>query len=201
MVRRALIQVFANGKYALLAGVSACAVFVLATWLPNLGLVWQIATSPSISISDKGTILVALVGSIGTNFTVFSALIAIAIAVLFGANLAMTVYLLRERRRLMRDSFRAGGATSLGGLASGFVGIGCAACGTVALTPALAFIGAGSFVAMLPFGGEEFSLLGIGLLGLSFLLTARRIAEPVVCGVENPRAEASETRGLVSRAR
>ena len=73
MVGRALVQVFSNGWYVLLAAMIALAIFVLTTWLGNLGLVWQIATSGWLPLADKARILVLLIGSISTNFTIFSA--------------------------------------------------------------------------------------------------------------------------------
>ncbi len=88
MVAAGLRRVFAEGRYILLAAATGLAVLILATWLPNLGLVWQIAASASIPFADKVNVLTALVGSIGTNFTVFSALSTVAIATLFGANVA-----------------------------------------------------------------------------------------------------------------
>ncbi len=181
MVAVGLKQVFAKGSYILLAAAMGLAVFILATWLPNLGLIWQIAASASIPLADKVQVLTALVGSIGTNFTVFSALYTVAIAVLFGANVAMIAYYFRVRRQIVRQAGQMGAATSLGGLASGFFGIGCAACGTFVLGPALSFIGATGLIALLPFGGEEFGALGVAMLGFSLVLTARKIGEPVVC--------------------
>ncbi len=189
MIAAGLRQVFAEGRYILLAAATGLAVFILATWLPNLGLVWQISVSATIPLVDKVKVLAALVGSIGTNFTVFSALSTVAIAVLFGANAAMIAYFYLFRRRLVRQAGQAGpagAAASLGGLASGSFGVGCAACGTFVLGPALAFVGAGGLIALLPFGGEEFGALGVGMLGFSLVLTARKIGEPVSCSLEAP---------------
>jgi hypothetical protein len=186
MVAVGLKQVFAKGSYILLAAAMGLAVFILATWLPNLGLIWQIAASASIPLADKVQVLTALVGSIGTNFTVFSALSTVAIAVLFGANVAMIAYYFRVRRQIVRQAGQMGAATSLGGLASGFFGIGCAACGTFVLGPALSFIGATGLIALLPFGGEEFGALGVAMLGFSLVLTARKIGEPVTCPLPPP---------------
>ena len=183
MVAQALKQVFADSKYILVAVAAALAVFIFATWLPNLGLVWQIIVSSSVSLPDKVQVLVALVGSIGTNFTVFSALATVAIAVLFGINLAMMMFFLRLRRQFIGQG---GGATSLGGLASGIFGIGCAACGTFVLGPVLSFAGASALIALLPFGGHEFSVLGLGMLGFSLFLIARKIREPLLCAVGAP---------------
>ncbi len=186
MVVAGLRQVFAKGRYVLLAAATGLAVFILATWLPNLGLVWQIASSASIPLADKVNVLTALIGSIGTNFTVFSALSTVAIATLFGANVAKIAYYFRLRRQLVSQARQAGAAASLGGLASGFFGVGCAACGTFVLGPLLSFVGASGLIALLPFGGEEFGALGVAMLGFSLVLTARKIGEPLSCPLEVP---------------
>src|SRR3546814_218693 len=183
MVGRALRQVFTEARYVILASAVGLAVFILATWLPNLGLVWQIVASGSVPLADKVEVLAGLVGSIATNFTVFSALSTIAIAALFGANVAMIAYQFRLRRQLVRQTGQAGAAASFGGLATGLFGVGCAACGTFVLSPALTLVGISGLIALLPFGGEAFGVLGVGMLGLSLVLTARRIAEPVGCPI------------------
>ena len=186
MVVAGLREVFAEGRYILLAATTGLVVFILATWLPNLGLVWQIAASTTVPLADKVSVLTSLIGSIGTNFTVFSALSTVAIAALFGANLAMMIYYFRLQRQLSGQAGQAGVATSLGGLASGFFGVGCAACGTFVLSPALSFVGASGLIAFLPFGGEEFGALGVGMLGFSLVLTAKKIGEPVACPLVPP---------------
>ncbi len=192
MVAAGLRQVFTEARYVLLATTTGLAVFIVATWLPNLGLVWQIVASGSVPLADKASILVALIGSIATNFTVFSALSTIAIAVLFGANVAMIAYYFGLRRRLVGQPGQAGTVASLGGLASGFFGVGCAACGTFVLSPVLTLVGASGLVALLPFGGEEFGALGVALLGFSLVITAKRIAEPVACPIGPPGATEPE---------
>lgn len=187
MIASALAQVFSRGWYVLLAAIIALATFVLITWLGNLGLVWQIATSQWLPIFDKVKILLALIGSIGTNFTVFSAACAVAIVVLFGMNASVLTYSYRERRWLLvEQSGQTFTVASLGGLASGLFGIGCAACGTLLLSPVLTFLGIGTLVTLLPFGGEEFGALGVGLLSLSLIISARRIGQPMLCQVTLP---------------
>ena len=199
MLRQAMKQVFGDASYLALAAGSGFAIFVLTTWLPNMGLVWQIATSSTISIADKTNILAALVGSIGTNFTLFTASLSVAIAALFGTNLAMAAYVLRMRRHMTGYRWRTDGAAGLGGLVSGLFGIGCAACGSIAIAPVLSVMGAGGLIAALPFGGEEFSLLGVALLGLSFVLTARMIARQSVCAFQNDNAEPPQSRVIAFR--
>src|SRR6266508_3264377 len=142
MLGQALRQIFTNSRYVLLAAATGLTIFIFETWLTNLGLVWHIATSESVALADKVKILIALIGSIGTNFTIFSAVSAIAIAALFGMNVATIAYHFRLRRQLVIQAGRGAAATSLGGLASGLFAIGCATCGTFVLSPLLAFVGA-----------------------------------------------------------
>lgn len=181
MIAQALMCVFKEWTYVFIAAVVALLVFVLATWLANLGLVWQITVSPSVPLFDKAKILAGLVGSIRTNFTVLSALYTIAIAVLFGLNTAMVTYYMKMQKGLRMNRGQASAAAGLGGLASGFIGMGCAACGTFVLAPVLSIVGAAGLIALLPFDGQEFGLLGVGMLGFSIVLVAKKIGEPLVC--------------------
>jgi len=183
MITQALRCVFRKWSYILITVVVALVVFVFATWLPNLGLIWKIIVAPSAPLLNKAKILTNLVGSIQTNFTVFSALYTIAIAVLFGVNAAMVTYYVNLRKRLSRQVGQASVAAGLGGLASGFLGIGCAACGTFVLGPILSFVGATGFFALLPFDGQEFGMFGVGMLVFSIFLVAKKIREPLVCPV------------------
>jgi len=188
MIAAGLRQVFVQGRYILLAATSGLAVFVFATWLPNLGLVWQVAWSGSISLADKVRILTGLIGSIGTNFTLVSGLSTTAIAVLFGQTSHCSRTISDRGDSFVRQAGRAGAATSVAGLASGLFGVGCAACGTFVLGPVASFVGVSGLVAVLPFGGEEFGVLGIAMLGLSVVLTARKIGDPVTCSIETATA-------------
>ena len=183
MITQALMCVFKEWTYILIAVVVALVVFVFATWLPNLGLIWKITVSPSVPLLDKARILASLVGSIQTNFTVFAALYTIAIAVLFGVNAAMVTYYVKLRKRVSRQTGQASVAAGLGGLASGFFGIGCAACGTFVLGPILSLVGATGLIALLPFDGQEFGVFGVTILGFSIFLVAKKIREPLVCPV------------------
>lgn len=180
-VYKVLGQVFTEGSYMLLAAVVGLSLLIFVTWLPNLGLVWQVLTLGSVPLLSKIEILAALVGSLNTNFSPFSIVITIAMAMLFGANVALIIYYFRHRQRLVKQASGGMAATSLGGLASGFLGVGCAACGSFILSPALTFFGVGTLVASLPLGGEEFGLLGLAMLALSLILGARKINQLTLC--------------------
>lgn len=175
---RVLRKVFSNLKYIVIAVPITIGVFTFAVWLPNWKLIITLLTSPSVSFIEALQIMFSLFFSIGTNFTIVSASYTIAIAILFGINIALLTYYISIRK----GSFKGkGGAFGIGGLVSGVFGIGCAACGTFLLTSILALFGAAGAIAFLPFGGEEFGILGVLLIGYATYWTAKKIEEPLIC--------------------
>ncbi len=130
MLFQALQKVFRKPLYSLLALITSAAVFAFAVWLPNLSLIVKIMGHPGITFSQKLSLPASLLGSIITNFTPLSASYTIAIAILFGMNVAMIVYFLRRR---IDDVKQAGMGTGFLGITSGVLGMGCAACGSFVL--------------------------------------------------------------------
>lgn len=179
-----ILTVFRKPKYLLLATTVAVLVFTFAIWLPNLSLLAKVLHPDSAgSIAQKAGFVWSLYGSISTNFTVLSASYTIVIAVLFGVNISLLAYYITRMRGGVR-SVSSTSAAGLSGLVSGIFGIGCAACGTFILTSVLAVFGATGFLAWLPFGGEEFGLLGVGLLLYSIFLLDKKINDPLVCEIK-----------------
>lgn len=176
MIVSAFKQVFSQVRYIILASLIAFVVFVLSVWLQNLKLILIIITSSTATLLDKFSLLFSLLGSIQTNFTFFSAFYIIVIALLFGLNIAMITYYIQQQKSFLRQS---GITVSFGGLISGLFGIGCVACGSVLIS----LIGAGTLIAFLPFGGQEFGILGLGLISLSIFLIAKKIQDPLNCKV------------------
>ena len=171
-------EVFANTSYIALASTLAIAAFLFAVWLPNFGLIGEVFSTSSAPLVAKLKVAITLLGGIGTNFSFLSAGYTIAIAALFGVNIAMVVYFLkRTRTRLAGQDVAAG----FGGVASGALGIGCAACGSFILTTSLSSFGAASALAILPLRGGEFWILSVALLALSLVLISKKIAAPLTC--------------------
>lgn len=180
MVIEALKLVFRNYSYAFLSLSISVLVFLFAVWFSNLELITEVLTSPSIPLLYKISIPLSLLGSIATNFTAFSGAYTIIIALLFGIYVAMLTYFLRKR---IRETSGTGVATGFFGIASGVLGIGCAACGSFLLTSVLAAVGAAGAITLLPFDGKEFAVLGIILLLVSLRITAKQITDPLVCKI------------------
>jgi len=180
MVLLGLKHVFRNVRYVLLASVVALGMFTGAILLPNTKLVFQVIPDTTIALNAKLLLLFSLFESIQTNFTVVSATYTIAIALLFGINIALFVHYIRARKA---TSVGSGAAAGVGGVVSGIFGIGCAACGTFILTWVLGLFGAIGLISFLPLGGEEFGILGVLLLVVSVYMIAKKTSEAPTCEV------------------
>lgn len=137
---------------------------------------------PGISFSRKLNLPISLLGSIATNFTLLSASYTVAIAILFGMDVAMLLYFFRRK---VYDARRAGVATGLFGITSGVFGMGCAACGSLLLTSMFSLIGASGILVLLPLKGGEFGILGTLLLTMTLYTIAKQIQNPVTCKINN----------------
>lgn len=183
MVLAVLRRVFGNFRYAQLAIVVAFLVLSAAILFPNREVVMQIFSSPAFSFGAKLAFLVSLYGALTTSFSAYSAVFTVSAAVLFGIDIALLVFYVRRRQ--------AGSAglsaewNSLGGLISGVLGVGCAACGSVILTSIFAAFGAGGLLLLLPLHGAEFGLIGILFLLASIFQLAKRINDPLVCSLQS----------------
>lgn len=180
MVIQALQKVFRKPVYVVLVLIVSALVFAFAVWLPNIRLVADIVSSPDVPFASKLKLPISLLGSIATNFSMLSASYIVAIAILFGVSVAMIVYFLRRRVTEVRQG---GFVTGFLGVASGTIGIGCAACGSFLLTSGLALIGASGVLTFLPLAGGEFGILGVILLIVSIHGTAKQIQNPAVCKI------------------
>jgi len=177
-IKAAWGEVFSRTSYILGASVLALFVFVFAVLLPNLPLLNKVVFSSSAPLGAKLKLTLSLLGGIQTNFSMLSATYTILIAVLVGINIAMIVYLFRKRSGAIGQS---GAMAGIGGIASGALGVGCAACGSFLLSAVLASFGAASALALLPLKGGEFGIVSVGLLGLTLGIVSNKIAESLVC--------------------
>ncbi len=180
---RILLEVFKKPQYLVLWFFTSFIVFTFSVLIANAQLLFTILSSSSVPIMQKIKFFVGMYNSITTNFTVVSASYTIAIAVLFGCNIALLVYYIKKRK-VGPKSYTSTSISSISGVVSGIFGIGCAACGSVILTAVLSLFGAGSLVTLLPFGGEEFGFIAIGLLLYSIVSLIRKINEPAVCTID-----------------
>lgn len=164
-------KVFNNPRYLFLTLASAAAVFVFSALLPNWRLVGAIVESSAVGWAGKFAIIFSIVSSAKNVFGVFYFAYIILISILFGLNLALAIYCLKQQKSF----FKRGAATSIFGVLIGALGVGCTVCGSLALNPLIILFGAGGAAVFLPLGGKEFAIAGVLLLMLSIFLTARRM--------------------------
>ncbi len=150
--------------------------------LPNFSLLKTSLLSPTIGFLDKIKLLFSFYFSITTNFTPVSATYTVLISILFALNISLLVYYIKQRQGGIKN-IKTGSVSGAAGLISGVLGIGCAACGTFILSSLLSLFGAAGLVAWLPFGGEEFGFIGVGLLLYSVHSLLKKLSEPKVCTV------------------
>ncbi len=175
---RILTKVFRNPYYSLLTLLITGLIFSGAVWLPNLQLIAVVAKNAS--LGELISLLLDLYGAIGSNFSFVSAVYTVVIALLFGINVSLLTYYI-QRMKGGLSGIRSTGVSSVSGLISGIFGIGCAACGTFIFTSILTLFGIGGIIAYLPFGGEEFGFIGVGLLLYSNYILINKINDPLIC--------------------
>lgn len=175
------IKVFKNPLYVFITVIISLVVLFGALLLPNISLLINVISNSAISTLDLLKLIFNLLGSLKTNFTFVSATYTVLISILFGINIAIITYYIRDYKSKLEKS---GITTSTFGIIAGVFGIGCASCGSLILTSVLSLLGIGGSLAFLPFNGQEFGFLGVILLAVSTCLLLNRISKPRVCLVK-----------------
>ncbi len=175
-----LVKVLSKSTYALLFATVSWVVFTVSVLFPNRSILFQVVPRDTMSVVEKIQFVSSFYGSIFTNFTWLSAIYTILVSLLFALNLVLFVYYVKKQRALFKGSAPVVG-NSAGGLVAGFLGIGCATCGTFVLTTVLSFVGAGAILTYLPLRGQELGILAVLLLMYSIYAILSKIQEPVVC--------------------
>lgn len=179
MLLSVLVKVFSQFRYILIASLVAMLALSAAILLPNTAVILQVLQSQSIDLGAKLSFLGSMYGAFLTSFTFFSAFYTLALASLLGVNTALLTYYIRRRQKAVSNT--GGHAAGVLGVISGVFGVGCAACGSVIITSLLVLVGAGGLLALLPFHGAEFGVLGIIFLSISIYQLGKRINDPLVC--------------------
>jgi len=179
MLYGVLATVFSKARYTRLAILTAFVLFTLALWLPNFSFVLSYFLSGA-SVWQKLQFIWSFYGSIETSHTLYSASVSILIALLSGLNVALLAYYTRRVKNATKG-FKRVHTGSYIGLIVGFLGVGCAACGSVILTAVLATLGAGGLLLALPFQGAEVGALALLILLWSNYFLVKKISNPIVC--------------------
>ncbi len=157
-------------RYWLLgAGVAFLVVFV-AVWLPNWRFLWHLTSSVDFTPNQKVGLLATTLDSFRTNFSPLAVVVVTAIAIETGVYISLLVFWWQRRAEV----FSLPGV-GFWGTISGLLGIGCASCGSIILTGLLGLATTTAFLGWLPFRGQEFGFLAIGLLGFATISLYKKI--------------------------
>lgn len=178
IVKKSFAKVFVQPKYIALTATTTFIVFFASLWLSNLHLLKIVFTSSAYDLSAKLKILWSSLGSINTNFTVLTGGLVIVLSIFAGINIALMVYYFKQRAGIQKDA-----GASLFSIIVGFLGVGCASCGSVILSSIFGLGATAGFIGILPLQGSEFGLIGITGLAISIYLIAKKIQTPLICKI------------------
>lgn len=162
LLLRATSAVLRRPGYALLAAIVATISLSLFIFSQNLSLLIDVILFGSLPLDAKLGIIRGMYTGMITVSAPLESGILFSVAALFGLNIAMFTYYLREYDLSLRS-----GSGSLGGIVFGTLGAGCASCGSAIIAGALSMVGGAGAATLLPLDGLEFALLAIPLIFLS----------------------------------
>ncbi len=177
-VARASVIAFSDA-WPLSAGIVALvAVFSTAVILPNMLMLRAVFSLEAFGTAEKWNIARNLPSYFLSGYTLGNQVLIILLAVLTAVNVALFVSYLRHRLRSERLA-----GTGVLGMLLGFLGIGCASCGSVILATVFGMSATLGFLGILPLQGAEFGALGTLLLIFSIFSLAAKITGADTCRI------------------
>jgi hypothetical protein len=165
-------------RRALLAGgVAAMMTILMGLVLTAPQTIYWILTTELFTFTDRLRILLELPHGFLTQFSLFGLLSLFVTAALVGVNTTLLGVIMHRNRALATQSSVVG----TGGIIASLFGIGCASCGTIVVMTILGQFGSIGLLSLLPYGGSEFSLLGIALLSYTAYRLSNTLRTPPVC--------------------
>jgi protein-disulfide isomerase len=160
---RLVLSVPTSAALAVVGAFFGLSAFVFSLNVPLV----TFALTGSLPASGRATILLSLYPFVGTAFDAVQGALLVAVAALFGVDIPMVGYHLREHGVSL-----SGGGSGAVGAVLGALGAGCAACGSALLVGILSLFGVSASLLFLPLDGLEFALLALFALLLSIYWVA-----------------------------
>ena len=177
---KVLVQIFSSARYSISALFVSLGVYSLMVMLYNWVSFVSIFETSALTTIAKIQLLYALLTGAYAVFGWVGWGMIMAFAVLLSLYIHIFVYWVSYSKKIGKATV----ATGLGGTVLGFLGLGCAACGTLVIAPFLTFLGAGGLLVLLPLGGLEFLIIAIIWITVSLMVILKKIARPLVCEVQ-----------------
>lgn len=172
--KTALKLIFRTPRYSLTVfGAAALFIFLVTFVVYSSAVMFTLRYSKPFAVPGN------LLQVIWLNNSTGSLAILLVTALLVGINVALMTFLIKQRMATLPTK-----VTGLLGTFLGLIGVGCASCGSVALSAVLGFSATASLTSVLPWRGTELRFLAIGMLLISIVLTSKKITTPVTCSVK-----------------
>lgn len=165
-------RVMIEPAYLLLALSVSWLFLGILVWLTNLSLLKSALFGSSLSLVEKADFILSGYRSIFTNFEPLAATLLVILALLFGINAALLIFVKRGSLQQARQS----GTQSFGAALAGIISAGCAACGTSILAPLLGGIGAAASIGLVEVIGVAANIVAFSLLLYSIYTLGQRAA-------------------------
>jgi hypothetical protein len=175
VLKSAFAKVYAHVGYIILS----ISIFLLSLisliLLQNWGY-YQLLFSGIFETLEAISLMLKSVMVFPGNFEQTNFIVLLVVLVLLSINVSFVIFTIKRR---IKKSSKLG----IVSLFVGYLGLGCASCGSVVLSFILGVSATSSFLGILPYNGKEVGYLSIVLLLVSIYLAARKIANPLICKI------------------
>jgi hypothetical protein len=161
----------------IVVAISSIIFFVLVLAIQNGKASMEAFSFFVLPFTKRLSLMFATLFDIKNTFSTSTLLLAILGSIIGGINISLAYTYMKMRGEVILKS----GLFSGIGLFLAFLGIGCAACGTVFISVLLGFFGLSSVLHMLPYHGQEIGYLGLLVLVVSTYILSHKVAQPNVC--------------------
>ncbi len=173
---KTLVSIFKKPTYVVLGFFISLVSFIIFSITPHLEEIGG-AIALDDSLQGGGSIMRESILTLLKHNTEPTLIPTLLIAVLTGVIISLLVFYYKQQGAVLVKT----SGTGFLGLLLGLLGIGCSACGTLALTAVLGTVGLGGLVLLLPFRGAEFLYFGVIALLFSVWQLVRLINKPLTC--------------------
>ena len=178
-VLKSIKLIFSKAGYIFITFLSAWLIIASVSILPNRGLLGIIWKSSYLNWPDKLIFFFKLSFNIFYNQGLFNNLFLPFVSLAFGMTVALLVYYTSRQIKIGKEA-----GLGLLGIIAGVIGVGCGACGSVAIASILGVGASAQLTGELPLKGLEFSIISLILLGVSFVFLSKKVNQPPVCKIE-----------------
>ncbi len=169
--------IFSRRDGVIVLSVSTLVLLILLFAVWNGSAAFDMLTITSLSLGSRVLLFLKIFFDGVSNFSVATLTLSVVGSFLGGVNFTLAYVYFRIRGEALFHSGLYNGV----GLLLAYFGVGCAACGTAFVGVLFSALGLTPFLHMLPFGGEEFGVVGLIILTFATYSLSKKVIAPLVC--------------------